>query len=208
MHRYIRALLISTLVSAGLTVSANAVESDTAYTISSDSSSVILRTFAGGWVTIDALNSSQQFYALSGTICTPGGRLEALAVELEIVADSLRVLGDVSDMIRRESLSATRDVAMETSRYPMVRFTSTNVVLDDEEDGRQRVRVTGNLNLHGVIREETLTGHVSRSGNALILTGTINITHSAYGMQRKTVLGGMAGVKDEIELQVSLFGVR
>ena len=179
-----------------------------AFPISADSSTVLLRTYAGGWVALDALNTTQEFYELSGEIRLPGGSVEQLSVSLHIVADSLRVLGDVSDMVRREALSATREVAMETNLFPIVTFTSTRVVPGERAEGRIAVTVEGDLSLHGRTRSERMEGWMSASGDTVRVHGTLAIRHSDYGMRRKSVLGGMAQVRDEIGLEVRLLAIR
>lgn len=65
---------------------------------------------------------------------------------------------------------------LETEKYPHCIFKGKiNEEIDYSKDGEHKITVTGELDLHGVIKERTLEGTISIKGEQILITTAFNI---------------------------------
>lgn len=72
---------------------------------------------------------------------------------------------------------------METEKFPNAVFKGKiNEKLDLTKDGETIVTVTGKMEMHGVIREETYNGTVTKSGNDIIIKSKFKVKLVDYNI--------------------------
>jgi YceI-like domain len=127
-----------------------------------------------------------------------GGRINEegmLAVELTVKTAKMTVLDPGMSPDKRAEVQTRMHgpEVLDSARYPEIRFASTRVA----PDGENQWRVTGELTLHGVSRPLTLDV-VRRDGR---FRGTVSIRQRDFGIQPISIVGGTVKVKDELRIE-------
>jgi len=133
------------------------------------------------------------------------GKLDTKArtVEIVVAAKQMRVVDtDVSEKDRAE-IQATMmgPSVLNSDKFPEIRFQSSHVEEIGAKEGH-RFRVTGNLALHGATRE--LTFDVDRNIEGQY-HGKTKLRQTDFGIQPVSVAGGTVKVKDELEVEFTIF---
>lgn len=126
---------------------------------------------------------------------------EAALLRLSVRADSLEVVdNNISVTDRREIERKTREEVLEAARYPEIFFQSVNASTERTGEGHYRVRLSGELFLHGVKRTQTIEAGVQVAENCLLAHGESTLRQSDYRIKPVTALGGAIKLKDELEV--------
>ena len=123
-------------------------------------------------------------------------------VEIVVAAKQMKVVDtDVSEKDRAE-IQATMlgPSVLNSDKFPEIRFQSAHVEEVGAKEGR-RMRVRGNLALHGVTRE--LTFDVDRNIEGRY-HGKTKLKQTDFGIQPVSVAGGTVKVKDELDIEFSI----
>jgi len=73
---------------------------------------------------------------------------------------------------------------METTKYPKCIFKGKiNETIDYEKDGEHKVTVTGKMELHGVTKDVTIDGTLTKTGTELKLYSKFKIKVSEYNIK-------------------------
>lgn len=89
---------------------------------------------------------------------------------------------------------------LNLSTYPEVTFSSHSVAAD----GGQRLRLNGNLTLAGSTKPVSVDLNIERQNGAERLTGTVQLTHSEFGLKPYSGLMGALKIKDAVEIDFDL----
>jgi hypothetical protein len=129
-------------------------------------------------------------------------------VQAEFRADSLRVLGsmkngalDEGEPSPRDRRDIERNIArevLEAGRYPAISFRSSAV-----EKTAEGARVTGRLELHGVVREIAFAVRLD-AGRAV---ARVAVEQPAFGIKPYRAFLGALRVKPEVVVEVIVPGV-
>lgn len=92
---------------------------------------------------------------------------------------------------------------LETEKYPKASFNGNiNEEVDLSKDGTYEVTATGKLLIHGVEKERTLTGTITRNGNEISLAGEFKIVLADHQIKIPKVV--IANIPEEIDVKVSV----
>jgi polyisoprenoid-binding protein YceI len=83
-----------------------------------------------------------------------------------------------------------RLTVFESNTYPEIMFVSTKVraEADTLEDGESReVTLTGDLTMHGVTQELETVVTLTRAGNTVIATGSLEVNYTDFEMKQPTL---------------------
>jgi polyisoprenoid-binding protein YceI len=148
------------------------------------------------------------FSKVRGAFTRFGGTLEL--DEQVLAASSVSVQIEAASIDTRE---AQRDAHLRSAdffdveKYPELRFQSTKV----EKSGEKRLRITGELTIHGVTREVVLDAQYLGKGKdpwgnpRVAFTASTSVDRKDYGLRWNQLLeagGVLVGEKIEIELEV------
>ncbi|MBP9070237.1 MAG: YceI family protein [Bacteroidia bacterium] len=76
------------------------------------------------------------------------------------------------------------DNYMETEKFPNAIFKGKiNEAIDMAKDGETKVTVTGKMEMHGVTKDETFSGTVTRSGNEIMIKTKFKIKLVDYSIK-------------------------
>ncbi len=164
--------------------------------------------YASTWL-IDSSNSRVQFKAHPLLVSSMKGIFHkfsgmAMLNERDITQSRIKVNIDASSVdtgtaTLNEKLRG--DGFLDVARYPTATFESRKIA----RDGTNNLKVTGNLNLHGVTREVVLDvkgpGAATKDGHGkmrrtVLAVGKIN--RKDFGLKLNPILG--AGLDDDIDL--------
>ncbi|MGH9410631.1 MAG: YceI family protein [Vicinamibacterales bacterium] len=126
-------------------------------------------------------------------------RLTFDASRLKLIADG-EAAGDVPEIQRTMASARVLDV----SRFPRIAFASRRIEILSRDATHVRLRVTGDLTLHGVTKAESGEVAVTLATDRLSATGTFGVKQTDFGIQSVTAAGGTVRVKDEVTIQFSL----
>ena len=169
------------------------------YAIDPRLSRFTVRVSSGGPLAKLGHNPTIAITDYSGEIqCVPG-KLEESQFSLGIHAKSLVVVEDMSEKDRAEIQTTMLSEVLEVKKFPEIGFASTAIVPTQVLEGLFRIEVTGNLNLHGVIRRLNFTSQVSFIGDSLRASGDFAILQTDYNIKLYSVAAGALKLKDELK---------
>lgn len=134
------------------------------------------------------------------TLANPAARVVASA-------HSLTVIDDVKAKDRQEIERTLRNEVLEVDKYPEIVFQSTNISLSRIGQGRHRVRIIGDLTLHGVTQSNLwIYAEGSLSEDNLRVSGDFTLKQSDFQIKRVSVAGGTLRVKNEVKVTFDITG--
>ena len=136
--------------------------------------------------------------------CAPD-TLEAAKLGVKVRADSLVVTGDVKEKDRIEIEQMMHEQVLETHRFPEIVFESTSITASRLSGGRFRVRIIGDLTLHGVTgRSLWIQAEVKTSEEGLSAQGEFTLRQTDYQIKPISVAGGTLKVKNELKFSFDI----
>lgn len=125
---------------------------------------------------------------------------EKASLNLVISANSLRVVNDVKEKDRQDIERTMRNEVLETGKFPEIAFQSKNISLSRIGEGRYRVRVIGDLTLHGVTQSNVrVEGEVAVNNDGLKVKGDFTVKQTDYKIKLVSVAGGTLKIKNEVK---------
>jgi polyisoprenoid-binding protein YceI len=149
-------------------------------------------------------NSSGKFHIKEGTVDYDAANLAKASVKVSIETSSL----DMGDATWKEHLSSER--FFDVAKFPTMEFQSTKV----EAAGEGKLKVTGNLTLHGVTKPVTLSlelsglGPDAYGGTRIGLSAKGSVLRSEFDMTFHPMMEtGGAVVSDKLDVHIEVEGV-
>jgi polyisoprenoid-binding protein YceI len=144
--------------------------------------------------------------AVTGTLALNRSTVDRSSVTLEFDAAALKVTGkgepaaDVPE-VQRVMVS---DRVLDVQRYPKITFRSLSVTLVERTGTRIRVRLNGELTLHGVTRPLTVPADVQLTDDRLTADGQATLRQTDFGIQPVTAGAGTVKVRDQVDVSFKL----
>ncbi len=138
--------------------------------------------------------------ALSGTIRFDQQRVEQAAIELTFDASALTVsaTGGSPEDVPKIQEAMLSDKVLDVAKYPTIVFRSRQIVAETRNRSQMRLRVAGDLTLHGVTRSIEGPANVNLAGDQLTGTGTLIIKQTSFNIKPVSAGLGAVKVKDEV----------
>lgn len=181
-------------------VAAAPANSTPVYEIKPRDSRLTVQAFAEGLFSSFGHNPKLTTREFGGTVSFIRDHPEQSALEFFVKADSLKVTDDVSEKDRREIETMMKEEVLETSRFSDIMFRSKSVSADRIYEGFYRIKITGELTLHGVTRDHLIDTQVRVIEDGLRAEGESTLRQSDFGIRKVSVAGGTLKVKDEVKL--------
>ncbi len=178
----------------------------TAYRIDKSASKFTVRAFASGMLSAMGHNPAFAIRDFTGEANLDAVAPGQASLRVQIRADSLEVVDDISSRDRREMESTMNQSVLESSKYPEIVYESARAAADQLGDGRYKLAINGNLSLHGVTRPLPVTAQVTVNGDMLRAYGDFSILQSNYGIRPVSVAGGALKLKDELKFTFDIVG--
>ncbi len=140
--------------------------------------------------------------AVSGTIRFDRQRPEQAEIDLTFDASHLKVTGkgEPAGDVPQVQQTMVSDKVLDVGKYPTIVFRSRQIEVRTRGADQMRLRVAGDLTLHGVTRPIDGPVDVKLSADRLVGTGSVNIKQTNFGIQPITAGLGAVKVKDEVSV--------
>ena len=99
-----------------------------------------------------------------------------------------------------------RGEVLETASYPEVGFRGTDISGDQLSVGRYRVRIDGQLSLHGVTNPHRVEAQLLIYEDGIRLSGGVPLRLSDYRIRPVSALGGAIRLKDHLQFSFDVVG--
>lgn len=94
---------------------------------------------------------------------------------------------------------------VETEKYPYAIFKGKiNETVDYKKEGEYSVTVTGILSLHGVDKEQTISGKLIIKGNQIIISGAFKINIPAYNITIPSLYKDIIPEETDVKINATL----
>jgi polyisoprenoid-binding protein YceI len=176
------------------------------YTFDAERSRFTVQAFASGMLSGFAHSPTFAVRGFKGEMQFDPDAPGNASLLLEVRADSLELTDKVSEKDRQEIQRAMQEEVLETARYPLITYRSTQIAATRIADNWFRVQVRGEMRLHGATRPQEIDAQLRLAENELRLSGEFMLSQTAYGIKRASALGGAIKVKDELKFVFDLVG--
>ncbi len=119
-------------------------------------------------------------------------------LNISIQADSLEVIGDISEKDKQEIHRKMCEEVLETDRFPEIVYECSRVSASGSGE-RFWVALNGELSLHGVTRSVPVSARVVINGSSIRATGDFSVRQSDYEIAAVSAAGGAIKLKDEVK---------
>ncbi len=168
------------------------------YIISSAASKFTVQAFAAGLLSSFGHNPIIAVSDFSGVV-ELSEKMEESSLTMAIQSASLKVQSDVSEKDRIEIERMMHEQVLQSDRYPQIVYTCSRVTASSAGDGQYWAALNGQLTLHGVTKNMTVSARVTANGDSLKASGYFSILQSDYQIDSISVAGGTLKVKDEVK---------
>jgi polyisoprenoid-binding protein YceI len=145
----------------------------------------------------------------SGEITLTPGSLTPASLQLTIQAASLEETGkDFTEQQKQIINKEAHTQVLEVALYPQIIFKSTSVSGNMTEAGQYKVKIVGDLTLHGVTRSVEIPTRVTVSGNTLKASGGFSVNRSDYKVKAKSIKGGTIRVRNKVTFEFEITATR
>ena len=144
--------------------------------------------------------------AFSGEIDVVPADLCASHASATFDARRLRVLPDDEppDDVPKVQATMLGPQVLDAERFPQIVFTSTGCTVERVGPGGERVRLVGNLALHGHVKSVSVPLDVTLEQNRLVARGTTTIRQTDFGIEPPSAGGGTVKAANELGIHVAL----
>jgi polyisoprenoid-binding protein YceI len=184
-----------------------AAKTQAAYRIDPKPSRLAVQVTAGGFLTSFGHNPTIAARNFTGEAQFDPETLADASLHLEISASTLEVAGGASEKDKSEIEQRMRQDVLESNIYPLISFDSTNVKATPLSPGQYRVEVTGQMTLHGVTNDQTISVRAIVGPIRLRASGEFTLRQTDYGIELVSVAGGALKVKDEVKVSFDLIAI-
>ncbi len=142
----------------------------------------------------------------SGTAELDPNALDPASLEMTIQAASLEETSDAFTSQQKAIINnELKEIVLETSKYPTIAFKST-VVKGELKDGAFKIRIGGDITLHGVTRHIDIPAKVSLEGGELHAKGEFSLNRSDFNVKATSAFHGFVRVRNKLSFTFDITG--
>jgi polyisoprenoid-binding protein YceI len=179
-------------------------ESSAPYQIDAKKSRFIVETETSGLSAMFAHDHRIEVRDFSGQATFARGQTKSGSLQLTVRAKSLVLIGEDNLGARQAIESTLREDVLETDKYPEIVFKTKSVTSSRRGDGTFDVRLTGELNLHGVKKQVTVPARVSLEPGTLHAIGVLELKQTDFNITPFSFANGTVGIKDSVTLSFDI----
>jgi polyisoprenoid-binding protein YceI len=195
--------LDSTAASAGIPSAVDTVR----YRLDASQSKFIAHALRGGlfW-----------FMGHEHLVAVPEFTGEAQFTSASITASSLQISAKAASMVETSSAftdqqkqiinKELREIVLLPDKYPDIIFRSNSVTGKTTASGEYKLKMAGELTLHGITRPVTIETRVTITGTQLRARGEFSINRSDFQVKATTALHGLVRVRNKIKFTFDILG--
>ena len=169
----------------------------------------IAHAFAGGLFWFKGHDHYLAARDFSGDVELTPGSVTPASLRLVVKANSMEETGTVFTEEQKKIINKeVHDIVLLPDQYPDIIFQSTSVTSQPAAAGQYNLKITGNLTLHGVTRQETIPVKLSLSDNDLQAVGQFSINRDDYKVKATSAFHGFVRVQDKVRFEFDIVGHR
>jgi polyisoprenoid-binding protein YceI len=176
------------------------------YVLDPAQSRFTVQAFARGLLSILGHSPTFAIRDFTGALDFDADAPAKTSFRIAVKADSLSVTDPVSARDREDIETRMRQDVLETAKYPEVVFEGAAASVDRVADGWYRLRLAGELRLHGVARPHEVEAQLRLSDGEARLSGDASLSQAAHRIREVSALGGTIKLKDELKFKFDLAG--
>ncbi len=144
--------------------------------------------------------------AAEGRVDVNAADLTRSTVRVDFDASALRVSGEgePKEDVPEVQRTMESDKVLDIAKFPRITFSSTAIEVIERHGDRLRLRITGDLTLHGVTKPEHADVSVVLTNDRVTAQGTLMVEQTHYGIEPVTAGGGTVRVKDAVKITFTL----
>lgn len=163
-----------------------------------------IQAFASGLLATLGHSPTFTVRDFSGEMRFEDGQIHGLALDLNVKAESLDLQDKVSAADRLEIQTRMFRDVLEAASFPEIVYQAADVPSQPVSRSEHRLRLNGQLTLHGVTRMQPIAAILRTSADGARLSGECSLRLSDYRIKPVTALGGAIKLKDELRVAFDL----
>lgn len=176
------------------------------YRLDAARSTFTVRAHSGGPLWFkghDHLVAARDF---AGEVRLAPGSPETASLRLTVRADSLAETREVFTEQEKQIINRElREIVLEPDKYPEITFRSTGVS-GRLAAGVYRLRIEGDLTLHGVTRRVRIPAEVTVAGRELRARGHFDIDRRDFNVKATSAFHGLVRVRNRLRVSFDIVG--
>lgn len=179
------------------------------YRLLPEQSTFTVQAFAQGLLSAFGHDPVIGIRDFNGEVQFVPGTFEAASLKITVNARDLALSGEAKAKDRTEIETAMRSQVLEVDKYPEIVFSSTNISASRVAAGRYRVRIIGDVTLHGVTQKNLwISSEATVSEEKLRARGEFSLKQSDFGIKPFSAVGGTIKLKNELKFSFDIQGSR
>jgi polyisoprenoid-binding protein YceI len=178
------------------------------YRLDAGRSTFTVRAHSGGLLWFkghDHLIAAREF---EGEARLAPGSPETASLRLSVRAGSLEETREVFNEQQKQIINRElRELVLEPDKYPEITFQSTSVS-GRLRGGVYRLKIDGDLTLHGVTRRVSIPAEVTVSGRELRARGRFDIDRGDFNVRATSAFHGLVRVRDRLRISFDIVGTQ
>jgi len=170
------------------------------YEVDARASRLTVRAFATGFLSAFGHNPSISVRNLRGEARLASQTLDGASLRAAVAVDSLAVENDISDKDRREMQRAMNEEVLEAGKFPEISYECFRVSGNMTGERQFAFVLDGELTLHGVTRDQPISGRAFVTGDILRASGELVLRLSDHQITPVSAVGGGLKLKDEVKI--------
>jgi polyisoprenoid-binding protein YceI len=176
------------------------------YRMDSEHSHFAVQAFAGGLLSFVAHSPTFTVRQFAGHLEWEPEKKECRACEVVVKAGSLELADTVRPVDRVEIETRMRQEVLDVNTFPETRFQGIEFAASAVAADRFRLRITGEMALHGVSQREVIAAELQMYDDGIRLAGKHPLRLSDYRIRPVTALAGAIQLRDQLELTFDIVG--
>jgi polyisoprenoid-binding protein YceI len=174
------------------------------YRLLSDKSKFTVQAFAEGLFSAFGHDPVILIRQFTGEVQFVSGTFANASLKITVDPNSFAVSNDAKEKDRLEIEHTMRDEVLETGKYGEIVFESNNISVNKLAQGRCRVRIIGDLSLHGATQKNLwINAETTPSDNALRAQGEFSLKQTDFGIKPYSA-GGTIKLKNELKFSFDI----
>ena len=179
------------------------------YRLSPEQSKFTVQAFAEGLFSAFGHDPVILIREFTGEVQFVPGTFQNASLKMTVDPKSLAVSPEVTEKDRLEIERTMREEVLETAKYKEIVFSSNNIAVSRLAEGRCRVRVIGDLTLHGATQKNIwISTEVSLTTESLQARGDFSLKQTDFGIKPYSAAGGTIKLKNDLKFSVDIVGRR
>ena len=170
------------------------------YLIDARKSTFTVRAFATGLLSALGHSPTIAIPDFEGEVSLNPDAIEQSSLRMVIHSASLTVVDDIREKDRKEINRTMHHEVLEDDSFSEIVYECSRVSASRIAEGQYLASLNGELTLHGVTRDQSVSARVWLSGDMLRATGDFSVRQSDYEIRPVSAVGGTIKLKDELKL--------